>query len=162
MKKTALIAGAIGAALVIPIVLWVIFAVVVFSEENYYPEKNSFAYFMGLSSFIRGAPDDGCLDKATFFGTAGDGNKPASSELSCIIPPGKEELFWAKYVRYIEKQNASSRDEVAANLYVGFYVPGAEVVKAKKLLIDSHDEGYLILLGDAAKKSFWIKLVHYD
>ncbi|MET1077255.1 MAG: hypothetical protein ABWY06_04455 [Pseudomonas sp.] len=122
-----------------------------FSEEDYQPLPGSLRFYLGLSALVRQAPFDlGTLP--AYYGSIGDGNKPAQSQVSIQGPAAQAQAAWQDWERYLYQQGCS-RTEAR--------VSGLSPLAAQYLC---RDQGLVVLErvtlpGDSAAR---VSLTHYE
>lgn len=78
---------AVACAVVLPFVLmWAAFLFLI-SQEDYQPAPGTLTYYLGISSLVRGVVLPSAAGAPHYYGTVGDGNKQARSEVAYDVLP---------------------------------------------------------------------------
>lgn len=135
-----------------------------FSTEDYTAQPGSPVYFLGISPLIRQlkVPDD--AQHREYFGSVGDGNKPAQSQLSFKVRPENADRTWNEVTLQLQNLNlhraSPDSEETASVSNLSAVSPGireAEYISANDLVVVSthHDV-------DADATSVRFEITHFD
>jgi len=73
-----------------------------FSVEDYVTRPGSPVYYLGISSLVRDVQVPDVAQGREYFGSVGDGNKPAQSQLSFKVPPDTADAVWDQVSRQLQ------------------------------------------------------------
>lgn len=85
------------------------------SQEDYTPAPGTLTYYLGISSLVRGAPLAGAAGPPHYYGTVGDGNKQARSEVAYELPPENLNQAMAAINAYLLQNGQHERPLEAAD-----------------------------------------------
>ncbi|MFN4121401.1 hypothetical protein [Acidovorax sp.] len=100
---------AVACAVLLPVALmWAAFLFLI-SQEDYQPAPGTLTYYLGISSLVRGVVVPGAAGAPHYYGTVGDGNKPARSEVAYEVPPEHLEETVAAVHAYLLRNGLHER-----------------------------------------------------
>ena len=73
-----------------------------FAVEDYVTQPGSPVYYLGISPLVRGVQVPDGAQAREYFGSVGDGNKPAQSQLSFKVPPETADAVWDQVARQLQ------------------------------------------------------------
>jgi len=73
-----------------------------FAVEDYVTRPGSPVYYLGISSLVRDVQVPDGAQGREYFGSVGDGNKPAQSQLSFKVPPATADAVWDEMTRQLQ------------------------------------------------------------
>lgn len=136
-----------------------------FAVEDYVTRPGSPVYYLGISSLVRDVQVPDGAQGREYFGSVGDGNKPAQSQLSFKVPPDTADAVWDEMTRQLQNlalhsvSTGGNDPTVVSNKNT--VSPG---IREAQYTSDKHD---LVLLttyqdSDAGAPSIRFEITHFD
>lgn len=137
-----------------------------FSEEDYVTRPGSPVYYLGISSLVRDIQVPDGAQSREYFGSVGDGNKPAQSQLSFKVQPEAADAVWDQMTQQLQKLalhsvSTAGNESTAVVSNKNTVSPG---IREAQYTSEKHD---LILLttyqdNDAGTPSIRFEITHFD
>ena len=136
-----------------------------FVVEDYVTKPGSPVYYLGISSLIRNLQVPDGAQGREYFGSVGDGNKPAQSQLSFKVPPATAGAVWGEMTRQLQNlalysvSTKGNEPMVASNKHT--VSPGlreAQYTSAKHdlVLLTTYDD------SEGGSRSIRFEITHFD
>lgn len=136
-----------------------------FAVEDYVTRPGSPVYYLGISSLVRDVQVPDGAQGREYFGSVGDGNKPAQSQLSFKVPPATADAVCDAMTRQLQNlalhsvSTGGSDPTVASNKHT--VSPGlreAQYTSAKHdlVLLTTYED------SDGGTPSIRFEITHFD
>ena len=136
-----------------------------FSVEDYVTRPGSPVYYLGISSLVRDVIVPEGAQGREYFGSVGDGNKPAQSQLSFKVPPAAADAVWNQVTGQLQNLALHSvRAEGNESTIISNKSIVSPGIREAQYTSVKHD---LVLLttyqdSDAGTPSIRFELTHFD
>lgn len=108
LRPRTVVTALVCAVLLSVALMWAAFLFLV-SQEDYQPAPGTLTYYVGISSLVRGVVLPGAAGAPHYYGTVGDGNKQARSEVAYEVPPERLDEAVAAVHAYLLRNGLHER-----------------------------------------------------
>jgi hypothetical protein len=156
--KAPKIVCALGAIiLIIPIAT----LIDIFKSEDFYPEKGSLTYYIGISSLIRNTPIIENIGRPVYYGSVGDGSKPPQSKVTYETKSISTQDIENK-IEFFLNSNGFKNDNQKKTPW-NLFDPEEKKLLRQHDYKSVSDESASLLIYEAIKtKNLQIEITHYE
>ena len=147
---------------VLSVLLWLVAAAYLFSQEDYAPKRGSLTYYIGISNVVRGVPLVAPVHEPEYFGSVGDGNKPPQSKVVYETYETNASKIWIASEGYFNQNGFEASNPMPLHATHPQYLPNERVIQQGQFTSKSGELIVVMLTQSAGESRFKIRISHFD